>query len=162
MKRDIPDGESAFWPEQGALPGRVVHPARKGALSGLGGLLRRARGVSAVKHDARTEIPAAVRELLVKKNFFERLDDRLCPKDSSQSRTWCQGGFELAARILSEAGMKEEGIQQVLQAFVASGSECDCGVLYNSPQQSRLKTEYWLARALGERPCDPHSQMRQD
>jgi len=35
-------------------------------------------------------------------------------------------------------------------------------VLYLSPMESRLKTEYWLARALNGESFDPHSQMHRN
>jgi hypothetical protein len=34
-------------------------------------------------------------------------------------------------------------------------------VLFRSTRESRLKTEYWLARALDGESFDPHAQLNQ-
>ncbi|HXR38031.1 MAG TPA: hypothetical protein VN776_03025 [Terracidiphilus sp.] len=156
MKTDFPSGETVIWAEQGPLP---VRAGLKRSLVRLGSLLRRARGGVLSKDESESDKAAQILELLARQKFFECLDDRLCPAESSQRRAWCQGGFEITVRILNEIGIYPEEIQQALKALAAMGSECDCGVLYNAAQQSRLKTEYWLARAVNGEPFDPHSQM---
>jgi hypothetical protein len=37
------------------------------------------------------------------------------------------------------------------------GGFCDCEILYNVAEQSRLKAEYWMAKAEGLKPYDPHA-----
>ena len=36
------------------------------------------------------------------------------------------------------------------------GGFCDCEILYNVVEESRLKAEYWQARAAGVEPPNSH------
>ena len=40
---------------------------------------------------------------------------------------------------------------------MARGGYCDCEILYNALDESRLKAEYWRARAEQIEPYDPHA-----
>lgn len=40
--------------------------------------------------------------------------------------------------------------------FMSMGGYCDCEILFNVAESSRLKAEYWLARTEGRQPIDPH------
>jgi hypothetical protein len=157
MKRDVPNGEAGLLAKDGPWPVGTNPTGLKKSFRGFGSLLRRSG--SASKNAAASDKAPRILELLTRKKFFEKLDDRLCPADSAQARAWCQGGFEITGRILAELGMDEEDIQEVIAALQTKGSDCDCGVLYHVTQESRLKTEYWLARALNDETFDPHSQM---
>lgn len=160
MKRDLPLGEAGLLAKDGPWPVATQQTGlKKKSFTGLGGLLKRSGSSAASKDASASDKTPRILELLTKKKFFERLDDRLCPADSAQARAWCQGGFEITVRILADIGMDQEEIQEALAALHTRGSACDCGVLYNSSPESRLKTEYWLARALSGESFDPHSQM---
>ena len=131
------------------------------SLGMLGGLMSRSQPVSGAKVQAGPGVSAHTLDLLTRKKLFQKLDNRLCPADSSHARAWCQGGFELTARLLGEAGVEPEQVEPILLELASNGSSCDCGVLFNSAKESRLKTEYWLTRALNGEPFDPHSQLHQ-
>jgi hypothetical protein len=150
---------SASGDQFGLRPAKGTWAGVRKSLSRLGNLMGRSRTGVRAKGQAGAGVSAHTLELLSKKKLFERLDERLCPADSTHARAWCQGGFELTARILSEAGIEPEQVEPILQELAANGSSCDCGVLFNAAQESRLKTEYWLARALTGEPFDPHSQL---
>jgi hypothetical protein len=42
--------------------------------------------------------------------------------------------------------MNSEEIEDVLAVMRFSGGCCDCEILYNVAEESRLKSEYWKAR----------------
>jgi hypothetical protein len=150
---------SASGDQFGLRPAKGTWAGVRKSLSRLGGLVGRTRSGVQAKGKAGQGVSPHTLELLTRKKLFERLDDRFCPADSTHARAWCQGGFELTARILSEAGIEPEQVEPILQELSANGSSCDCGVLFNAAQESRLKTEYWLTRALTGEPFDPHSQL---
>jgi hypothetical protein len=134
-----------------------------GVRKSLGNLVHRSsQPVAAAKVESGAGLSAHTLDLLTKKKIFEKLDERLCPANSAHARAWCQGGFELTVRLLSEAGIESEQVEPMLEELAASGSSCDCGVLFNSAKESRLKTEYWLARALNGESFDPHAQLKQN
>jgi hypothetical protein len=160
MKRDVPNGDAGLLAKDGPWPGGVNPTGLKKSVGGFGSLFKRS-GAASKNLDASDKAPRIL-ELLAKKKFFEKLDDRLCPADSAQARAWCQGGFEITVRILADLRLDEEEIQAAIAALHTKGSDCDCGVLYLSPMESRLKTEYWLARALNGESFDPHSQMHRN
>ncbi len=150
---------SASGDQFGLRPAKGPWAGVRKSLGRLGNLVGRTPAAIRGAGKAGPGISPQTLELLTKKKLFERLDDRLCPAESTHARAWCLGGFELTARLLSEAGIEPERIEPILQELAGNGSSCDCGVLFNTAQQSRLKTEYWLTRALNGEPFDPHSQL---
>ena len=95
------------------------------------------------------DITPNVLAVIRRDGFFQRLDDYFCPADASQERLRCQGSFDISIGILRDIGIDEENIQDVIEVLHAKGACCDCEVLYNVAEESRLKSEYWLARAQG-------------
>jgi hypothetical protein len=92
-------------------------------------------------------ITAHVMKYLAKWKFFEELDDRLCPADSSKSRERCGGNYAVAEAILSSLGRDAAEFADIFGVLRAQGGFCDCEILYNVSQQNRLKSEYWQAQA---------------
>lgn len=90
-------------------------------------------------------------------NVFEDLDDSLCPDDECASGSQCFGDYRHTRAILLQRGFKESELFDVLHVFMAKGGHCDCEILYNVAEQSRLASEYWTARSENRRPHDPHT-----
>jgi len=85
--------------------------------------------------------------LLRADRFFELLDDRFSPTDSSQEPVKCGHSFDVTRVILAGLAMDEEDINDVIDVLHSQGACCDCEVLYNVAEESRLKSNYWKARA---------------
>jgi hypothetical protein len=85
--------------------------------------------------------------VLRKNRFFELLDDRFSPVDSSTSPFKCGHSFSISSEILCALGMDSEEIIDVLGVLHSQGACCDCEVLYNVAEESRLRCKYWEARA---------------
>lgn len=79
--------------------------------------------------------------------FFERLDDLFCPLDPTIARVRCGHSFKQTIDLLHEFGMSSDDIDDVLAVLKSRGGCCDCEVLFNVAEESRLKAEYWNARA---------------
>jgi hypothetical protein len=43
--------------------------------------------------------------------------------------------------------MDDEDLEDILAVLHSLGGCCDCEILYNVAEESRLKSEYWIARA---------------
>jgi Protein of unknown function (DUF2695) len=87
---------------------------------------------------------------------FEALDDVLCPADASRPRRQCHGDYRHARAVLLARGFREDEHFDVFHVLMARGGYCDCEILYNAVEVSRLKAEYWRARAAQIEPYDPH------
>jgi len=79
--------------------------------------------------------------------FFERLDDLLFPKEDSHQREVCSGNYELSKRVLDAAGFHPDDLRDIFDVLRAQGGCCDCEILYNVAESSRLKSDYWKNRA---------------
>ena len=93
--------------------------------------------------------------------FFERLDDLLFPKEDSNQREVCVGNYELSKRVLEASGFDSDDLQEILDVLRAQGGCCDCEILYNVSESSRLKSEYWKSRADGIEARTRHSGTSQ-
>ena len=89
--------------------------------------------------------------------FFDQLDDFLCPSSISISRRNCGGNFQISESILRSQDFDQDAIADVIDVLRAQGGCCDCEVLYNVAESSRLKAEYWKARAEGLEPRNTHT-----
>jgi hypothetical protein len=87
---------------------------------------------------------------------FDALDDLLCPIDPAAPRTPCYGDFRTTKSILLSRGFNEDDLFDVLHVFMDQGGYCDCEILFNVVEGSRLGGQYWKARAEGRMPYDPH------
>jgi len=80
--------------------------------------------------------------------LFERLDDLLCPKDDSKPGESCRHDFRLSESLLRASGFVESSdMSEILNVLKSLGACCDCEVLYNVAESSRLKARYWQNRA---------------
>ena len=80
--------------------------------------------------------------------FFEKLDDLLSPTDSSgSSAAQCSGEYKLSESILSAAGYDSKDVADIFNVLRSRGGCCDCEILYNVAETSRLKAKYWQSRA---------------
>jgi hypothetical protein len=93
------------------------------------------------------DIAPDVLGVLEKLHFFERLDDYFCPIDDPQRMVPCGAhSFEISSAVLRGLDMDSDDIADVLAVLQARGACCDCEVLYNVAEESRLKARYWKAR----------------
>jgi hypothetical protein len=90
--------------------------------------------------------------------FFQLLDDVMCPRHPTRARAPCWGDYRNARPILLNRGFKEEELFDVFHVLMRRGGFCDCEILYNAMEQSRLKAEYCCARSVGLIPYDPHAR----
>ncbi len=93
-------------------------------------------------------------------NYFEKLDELLSPEDNSTSVEKCDGSFRLSETILIAAGLDRAELEDIFAVLHSKGGCCDCEVLYNVAEKSRLKANYWRGRAgklVARTPHTPHS-----
>ena len=90
--------------------------------------------------------------------IFEALDDVLCPADTSATRGLCYGDYRHARAVLLARTFRDDELFDVFHVLMARGGYCDCEILYNAVEVSRLKAEYWRARAEEITPYDPHAE----
>ena len=102
------------------------------------------------------DITPDVMRCLSDARIFEALDDVLCPADGSHPRPQCHGDYRHARVVLLARGFREDELFDVFHVLMARGGYCDCEILYNAVEASRLKAEYWRARADQIEPYDPH------
>ena len=107
------------------------------------------------------EITPDVMRCLVGASVFEVLDDVLCPADQSKVRQRCHGDYRHARGVLRARGFRANEEFDVFHVLMARGGYCDCEILYNAVEESRLKAEYWQARASQIEPYDPHAGPRE-
>ncbi len=98
-----------------------------------------------------------VLRILENKGFFQVLDDQLCPKDPRLARVLCQGTLANSTTALTAYGFDHQEIEDIMAVLAARGGFCDCEVLYNVAEESRLKSEYWKAVASKRRPLRAHA-----
>ena len=99
--------------------------------------------------DLITSITPDVITCLRRSRFFERLDDLLSPNEPTPQREVCVGDYELSRRILQESGFDSDDMRDIFSVLKAQGGLCDCEILYNVAESSRLKSGYWKSRAEG-------------
>jgi hypothetical protein len=102
------------------------------------------------------DITPDVMRCLTGARVFEALDDALCPADPGRVRQRCHGDYRHARSVLLARGFREDELFDVFHVLMARGGYCDCEILYNAVETSRLAAEYWRARAAGLEPYDPH------
>jgi hypothetical protein len=87
-----------------------------------------------------------VMSCLTRSGFFEKLDDCLCPTDITHSPKICDGDYKLSELILQDRGFDSPDLADIFNVLKSKGGFCDCEILYNVAESSRLKTEYWRNR----------------
>jgi hypothetical protein len=101
-------------------------------------------------------ITPAVMSSLVASNFFEVLDSSFSPAEPSLERERCRGNYEVSTILLGSLGYDNAEIADFIQVLHSQGACCDCEILYNVAEKSRLKAAYWLAKAEGRGPLVTH------
>lgn len=84
---------------------------------------------------------------LQERGFFAELDDVFCPTNGTTPGQVCSGDFRHAKRTLQHCGFQESDWSDVFHVLMESGAFCDCEILYNTPTENRLKSQYWQRRA---------------
>jgi hypothetical protein len=85
--------------------------------------------------------------VLARKRFFQALDDRMCPVDGVLQRFHCNGTHAISVIVLGQLGLDSDEIADIIRVLFSIGGCCDCEILFNIAGASRLKSEYWRARA---------------
>jgi len=91
-------------------------------------------------------------------HFFETLDDHLSPSNAADQRQACSGDYRASRSILPSKGFREDEYFDIFHVLMAQGGFCDCEILYNVADRSRLAAEYWNARSEGRKPYEPHDR----
>ena len=100
--------------------------------------------------------PDVIRSL-VRSSFFEKLDDLLCPKDHSHPIRTCEGDYELSESVLLALGFNRPDLEDIFGVLSSRGGCCDCEILYNVAESSRLKSAYWHRKGEGLKNPIRHS-----
>jgi hypothetical protein len=97
------------------------------------------------------DIGPDVLRAITRAGIFKALDDIMLPTDPTQPGLECHGDFRLTKRVLREKGFKESGpvdeVFDICHVLMENGAYCDCEVLYNASEESRLKAKYWMEKA---------------
>jgi hypothetical protein len=98
-----------------------------------------------------------VMRALTASGFFIALDELFCPTEKFLTAGVCHGhgDYRNAKRLLLSHGFDESDFPDVFGVLAARGGFCDCEILYNAAESSRLKAEYWQARARDSQPSPP-------
>jgi len=97
--------------------------------------------------DLISSIAADVMSCLASRHFFEKLDGLLSPEDHSRPAERCSGTYKLSESILLRSGFSRGDVDDVFAVLQSKGACCDCEILYNVAESSRLKSQYWRRRA---------------
>jgi hypothetical protein len=111
-------------------------------------------------HDLISSITPDVMTCLERSGFFRKLDDLLCPKNHSQLSADCSGDYQLSKSILQTAGFDSSELTDILGVLGSQGGCCDCEILYNVAEFSRLKADYWRNKARGLNETTKHVSPR--
>ncbi len=80
--------------------------------------------------------------------FFEKMDATMCAVAEQAGAPRCAGDFSMAKKILSDCGRPEDEFFDVFHVLMDQGAYCDCEILYNVMEDSKLKERYWQQRGL--------------
>ena len=72
-----------------------------------------------------SSIAPDVMKCLRRVQFFERLDDLLCPKGDSGQHEVCDGDDRIIKHILGAAGFDSEDLKDMFAVLRAQGACCD-------------------------------------
>lgn len=75
--------------------------------------------------------------------FFVKLDTLLCPENKKARPKKCMGDFALSQQVLKACGYDSLERTEIVAVLKSRGGCCDCEVLYNVAEKSRLKAKYW-------------------
>jgi Protein of unknown function (DUF2695) len=91
------------------------------------------------------------------------MNDVLCPADGSPADESCGGDYTLSKSILQAAGFDPAHLSDIFSVLGALGGCCDCEILYNVAESSRLKAKCPRSRVreLSDQGLLPHSDRGQ-
>jgi hypothetical protein len=115
--------------------------------------------------DLIASITPDVMKCLRRSQFFERLDDLVCPKTADGERTFCGGDYRIAKTVLADTCFDSTELEDIFNVLKSQGGCCDCEILYNVAESSRLKAQYWKSRAHGSNVSSkmaPHDECNGD
>jgi hypothetical protein len=92
-----------------------------------------------------------VLDALNRVQFFEKLDDLLCPSEPSLAAVNCIHDYRYSKSLLQETGYDEDEIVDIWCVMRSRGGFCDCEILYNASESNRLKSTYWNNRATQQK-----------
>jgi hypothetical protein len=64
-------------------------------------------------------------------------------------RTFCGGDYRIAKTVLADTCFDSTELEDIFNVLKSQGGCCDCEILYNVAESSRLKAQYWKSRAHG-------------
>jgi hypothetical protein len=88
------------------------------------------------------EITPDVLAALKRTEYYQALDDVLCPT-SNQTAKVCEGDFAISKSLLLSRGFSDSDLDDVFNVLMLHGAFCDCEILYNIAEESRLKSQHW-------------------
>jgi hypothetical protein len=100
-------------------------------------------------HEFVSSIAPEVMTCLTRSGYFEKLDDLLSPEDASRAPQSCEKTFKLSVSILLASGFQRGDLDDIFAVLQSKGGHCDCEVLFNVAETSRLKAKYWRSPAAG-------------
>lgn len=98
------------------------------------------------ENDYIPSITPDVMKCLDRTEFFRKLDDSLCPAADAPPKE-CSHTYATSEAILRESGFDKDDIEDIVAVLQSLGGCCDCEILYNVAESSRLKANYWRNRA---------------
>jgi Protein of unknown function (DUF2695) len=104
-----------------------------------------------------SSIAPDVMKCLARCSYFEKLDELLSPEDNSTPPQNCDGTFRLSKTILLASGFERDALDDIIAVLQSRGGFCDCEVLYNAAETSRLKAKYWRSQVGGQTKMTPHA-----
>jgi len=114
--------------------------------------------VDALDEATISSITPDVMACLSAKSFFESLDDLLSPVANQPDGKQCVGDFGNSKLLLSKLGFADSDFANIFEVLMSQGAFCDCEILYNVAESSRLKADYWRARVKGITRNGPHKR----
>lgn len=111
--------------------------------------------------DFTASISSDVMLVLTRVGFFGDLDEALCPVVQAQAAAACNGDYTISERLLRAKNFDAEDLDDIFEVLKSRGGFCDCEILYNAVETSRLKATYWRARADGAPAPNPHGGRHQ-
>jgi hypothetical protein len=102
------------------------------------------------RDDLIPSIAPYVMRSLARRRFFEKLDDLFSPQDASRHPQTCDGTYKCSEAILVASGFDSVELGEILDVLKSKGACCDCEILYNVAESSRLKSAYWRKQASKE------------
>jgi hypothetical protein len=106
------------------------------------------------------DIEPDVMMVLEKSGFPRALDLAFCPRFPWQRAAQCHGDYRVSKSLLPKHGFAPEEHFDVFHVLMARGGWCDCEILYNAVEESRLKARHWQARGMEQGAANLHRGPR--